>query len=380
MLSHYFGAHGGGVEAVAAEMANGLAARALEVTWMAADADSPPPPREGLETRPMSAWNAIERRTGVPFPLWTPRAVTDLHHAVGLHDVVFVHDALYVPNLLAIAAARRAGKPVLLVQHLGDVPYRNPLLHGLVRLGNASAGRWAMRSAQRIVFISPTVERWFLDRRPSLAPRCEVIANGVDTTLYAPRDGTQREEARRQLIGEDRPLCLFVGRFVAKKGIPLLRELARRMPAAVFAFAGTGPLDPTALGTSNVRVLGRLTPAALARWYAAADCLLLPSFGEGFPLVVQEGLACGLPALVGADTAAAFPQFGGALQGLPVTGKPDDLALWHEAINARLAAPTDDAQRFASAALAASLWSWDRSLDRYALLARSLASGSGARP
>ena len=36
-------------------------------------------------------------------------------------------------------------------------------------------------------------------------------------------------------------------------------------------------------------------------YYHAADCVFLPSHGEGLPLVVQEAMACGLPVLIAED-------------------------------------------------------------------------------
>jgi glycosyltransferase involved in cell wall biosynthesis len=45
----------------------------------------------------------------------------------------------------------------------------------------------------------------------------------------------------------------------------------------------------------------------LKKLYRAAHLLVLPSVGEGFPLVVAEGMGCGTPVLVGPDTAAALP-------------------------------------------------------------------------
>ena len=66
-------------------------------------------------------------------------------------------------------------------------------------------------------------------------------------------------------------------------------------------------MPPADGDSATVRLAGRLPPQEIVGEYQAADLLVLPSVGEGFPLVVQEALACGTPVLVSRDVAQAFP-------------------------------------------------------------------------
>lgn len=114
-----------------------------------------------------------------------------------------------------------------------------------------------------------------------------VIANAVDTSVFAPRP---RLEARRHLgLDPDRRYALFVGRLEHGKSGEISVEAARRAGYELLVAGATG--DPRA------RHLGVLAPDELAEAYAAADCVVLASLYEACSLVVLEALACGRPLL-----------------------------------------------------------------------------------
>src|SRR5262245_28313174 len=114
LVTHYYPAHRGGVERIAGQLAARLARDGVaEVEWHASDCDPPPPPLPGLTCVPASSANFAERHLGFPYPVWSPAALARLARACRDADVVHIHDCLYLPCLAASAAARRAGKPLL---------------------------------------------------------------------------------------------------------------------------------------------------------------------------------------------------------------------------------------------------------------------------
>jgi glycosyltransferase involved in cell wall biosynthesis len=372
LVTHYYPAHRGGVERIAGQLAAKLGREGIaQIVWHASDCDPPPPPGPGLSCAPARSCNIAERRLGFPYPLWTPAALLRLARACRNADIVHLHDCLYFPNLVAFAAARRARRPVLVTQHIGHVPYRNPLLRVLQSAANRLIGGWVLGKADRVVFESHVVREYFL-RFVRFRSAPLLVENGVDTHAFTPAGPAQRQALRAGLgVPPERPVLLFLGRFVEKKGLPVLRELTARIPRAHWVFAGWGPLDPSTWGRQNLSVVHSPSGEQIARLYQAADLLVLPSVGEGFPLSVQEAMACGTPALVGAETAAGCPAAGELLL-REATGSGDAAERWSARIAALLAAPaTLQAMRPKVAAFAREHWSWEHCAARYADILRA---------
>ena len=363
LVTHYFPAHRGGVERVAGQLAQRLAAAGVaHIDWHASDCDPPPAPEPGLRPVPCASWNVTERRLGFPWPLWSPAALWRLARACRAADLVHIHDCLYLPNLVAFAAARRS---VLVTQHVGEVPYRNPLLAWLQRMANRVLGGWVLGRAQRVVFESETVRRYFQGFVRFRADPL-LVENGVDTGIFSPVGADQRRELRRRLgVPAEGPLLLFIGRFVEKKGLAVLEQLTARLPRAHWVFAGWGPLDPSAWQRPNVTVLHKVESGDLPSLYRAADLLVLPSAGEGMPLSIQEAMACGTPALVGAETAAGCPEAGELLPREAVGGA-DTVERWTARLEAMLARPASlESMRAPVAEFARRQWSWEQCVARY---------------
>ena len=362
LVSHYFSEHGGGVEIVARELAVRLARRGVSITW-AASSPAPTCHDEAISYLPMKAWNGTERRLGFPYPLWGPTGLAHLARAVQQSDLVHLHDCLYQGNAVALLRARLAGKPIVVTQHVGQVPYHQALLRGLLATANRTLGRMVLGGATQTVFISRKVLDYF---RPIVRFRREPlwIPNGVNAETFCPVSAAERNQLRRQFGWQDEhPTILFVGRFVEKKGLAHLRRLAQQFGEIRWVLVGWGPEDPSQWRLPNVQSLGRIDHAALPSYYRAADLLILPSVGEGFPLVVQEALACGTPTLISDDTALGLP----GIETVALVSSLQEEAL-AAAVREFLQRREPWDQLRCRSAEYARQWNWDECASRYAAL------------
>jgi len=371
-VSHFYPAHGGGLEKVAEKIVGGLAERGFRICWFSSDTDGEPASGSGnVTTVPVPTSNIVERLTQLPYPIWSPTALPRLWREIGNADVLHVHEHLYFPSILAVVVARIRRRPVVITQHMGALTLGSRISTWAYEAGARILGKLLFPAASRSVFISHNVRKFF-GRQAS--PRAQLIHNGVDTHLFMPASATERMDIRTSLkMPTDRKVILFVGRFVRKKGLHRVVDLATRFPNVLWVLVGSGPEEPKD-PPSNVLVAGRIEHEQLSRYYLAADLLILPSAGEGFPLVVQEALCCGTGVLSTDEVATACPDATDLIRFRPVPRMHDDAAGWESALREVLETPgyLDDEARRLRALRARELWSWEHCVSEYAELFRDV--------
>ncbi|MGK7931633.1 MAG: glycosyltransferase family 4 protein [Microcystaceae cyanobacterium] len=366
LVTHYFPNHRGGVEIVAGKLADILTENyPIHITWLSSNCDQPPDNTSSLTCSAMPSLNITEKSIGLPYPLWSLPSYFTLWQQVKKADIIHLHDYLYLSNLLTFIFATLQRKPWIITQHIGFIPYKNPLFRWLLSFLNHTIGKFILRQSHQTLFISEVVQNYFTNnnrfRQPSL-----MIPNGVDIQLFTPANPLEREQIRQQFnLNNQKPIFLFVGRFVEKKGLLYLHELAKQFPQIQWVFAGWGTLNPQNWNLPHVCVLEGLSGKTLVPIYQMADLLILPSQGEGFPLVVQEAMACGTPALVNTETAKAYH----AVQDIILTanlGNANDLQQWRDKIAEILAESSILSQlRTPVAKFAQEHWSWQKTAQRY---------------
>lgn len=236
-----------------------------------------------------------------------PLAVAALARRLRETKTDLVHTWMYHADLLGSIAARLAGVRTIAwcIRNTDLDRDKSKRATRLVARVNAIVSRWlptgilCCADAARDVHVALGYAR----------DKMEVIPNGFDLSCYRP-DTEARHAVRNELnLPADTPLVGIVGRhdpqknhagFLAAAGL-----LLRSRPDVHFLLVGTG------IDTGNRELVAAAHSAGvfdvshclgrrddIPRLMASLDVLVSSSFSEGFPNVLGEAMACGIPCAV----------------------------------------------------------------------------------
>lgn len=207
----------------------------------------------------------------------------------------------------AVKACRKAGIPVLV---RGDSQLATPR-SWLKKVAKQIYYRWMLRKFDGFLSVGRRHQE-YLEYYGVPARRIFSVPHFVDNEWFAEHASfaiKSRKELRTSWgAREDQIVILFVGKLIPEKGLAtLLSALAvieKIFPKFYKAvFIGSGPLEADCkkqaelLGLA-IAFVGFKNQAELPACYVAADVLALSSTSETWGLVVNEAMACGIPAVV----------------------------------------------------------------------------------
>ena len=213
-----------------------------------------------------------------------------LHIAFHRPDVVHIHNigpGMFAPLL------RLMGLRVVLTYHSPN--YEHDKWNGPARWLLRQCEKLSLNFSNRVIFVN----RHQMEKCGAL-DKSVFIPNGIDPVTRS----TATSFLEKHGITQGNYL-LAVGRLTPEKGLEYLVEAANRLPQVQqVVIAGASDHDSAYREllerldvNKKVIFTGFTTGEDLRQLYSHARCFVLPSVNEGFPMVMLEAMAYGLPIL-----------------------------------------------------------------------------------
>ena len=222
----------------------------------------------------------------------------------------------------------KAGIIGMLAARLAGVPHRLHTVAGLPLMEATGTKRKILNFVEKLTYSSATrvypnskgLYDFILQNNFTQSNKLKIIANGssngIETTFFSPDQVTELERVtlREKLnIQPDDFVFVFVGRIVSDKGInelikafSQLQAVENNEPTGIKLLLVGGlendldPLNPETLAeiNQNKDIISVGFQQDVRSFFAIADTLVFPSYREGFPNVVMQAGAMGLPSIV----------------------------------------------------------------------------------
>lgn len=246
-------------------------------------------------------------------PIKDLKALIQLYFLFKNENPFIVHTHTPKAGILGMMAAKLAG-----------VPHRLHTVGGLPLLVTHGNKRKLLNAVEKATYWFATVvfpnsfglKDIIIEHNFCCSSKLKVLgngsSNGINTAYFDP--SLYPEEKKQQLkdnagIAKNDFVFIFVGRLVSDKGINELINAFKRLNKEVSSLKLllVGPfeshLDPLDKNTrieikNNSGILNMGLQDDVRPYLAMADILVFPSYREGFPNVVMEAGAMGLPSIV----------------------------------------------------------------------------------
>ena len=222
----------------------------------------------------------------------------------------------------------KAGIIGMLAARLAGVPHRLHTVAGLPLMEATGIKRKILNFVEKLTYSSATrvypnskgLYDFILQNNFTQSNKLKIIANGssngINTTFFSPAQVSEIEKValREKLnIQPDDFVFVFVGRIVSDKGInELIKAFSELQTAENNELTGIklllvgglesdlDPLNPETLAeiNQNKDIISAGFQQDVRPFFAISDALAFPSYREGFPNVVMQAGAMGLPSIV----------------------------------------------------------------------------------
>lgn len=216
----------------------------------------------------------------------------------------------------------KAGIITMLAAKLANIPVRLHTVAGLPLMEAKGTKRVILNFVEKVTYACATnvypnskgLFQFIVNEELVTSKKLKVIANGSSNGIDSSYFDTvwvsevQKHELLAQLdINKNDFIFVFVGRLVGDKGISELIEAFSRINdnnvKLVLVGESEPDLDPLFEETineieKNPNIISVGFQSDVRPYFAISNCLVFPSYREGFPNVVMQGGAMGLPSIV----------------------------------------------------------------------------------